>query len=412
MLEKVNYFFNQFSSFAQINPVVSGILGLWGIAVVTFLCRELPVKAMKFFVKHFTIRIVIYSSNDSFHDTLKWLEENNISEKMRSLRLSGTAGDKIISAGFGDHYFFFNNHPFKITRSTEDKGSLYELREKLELITIGRTQTNIRKLLKTISPDIVISMETKIYKWSEGYWEYSHSQVNRKLETVILEDKVKSKLLSHLDNFKKKKCWYQKHGIPYRTGICLYGPPGTGKTSLVKALCDTEKRNLFILNLSTLTDDSIARAFDTVDREAVLLIEDIDTFLASNNRSKSTDSTSATSKLTLSGLLNAIDGVSNSDGRILIVSTNHIESLDPAILRSGRIDLMLKLDFLTNETAKTAMNRFFPGFDFDGLEVRKNITPADLQKLVLTHEDDCVKVSNEILLGERDVELFKSSLIN
>lgn len=220
------------------------------------------------------------------------------------------------------------------------------------------------------------------------------------MNSITLEEKNKVKLIEHLENFKKDKAWYMKHGVPYRTGICLFGPPGTGKTSLVRAICGLDERDLYILNLNVMTDKALEEAVDTVGKNAVLLIEDIDSFKATNKRELTSankdEKASAVSSLTLSGVLNAIDGITASDGRILVITTNRIEDLDAALVRPGRIDLDLNLSYLNDLTAISALQRFYPDFDFPEFKLKKDLTPAELQNLVMQFKDKPLEVLRRI----------------
>ncbi len=239
MLEVLNEGFTSFTAFAKSNPVLSGIVSLWGLGVITFIFREIPNQVWEIFVKQFTVRVVINCRDEAFVNLMKWYQDTGKSNKSRTLRLTDgqSASKKILSAGYGNHYFWFNNYPFKLKRQKEENGNAYYVRENIEIITIGRSQKPLRKILNASNPLLDSTKMTKVYKWQEGYWSFSHDQLVRSLESITLSQKLKLKLINHLKTFKSDKEWYESHGIPYRTGICLYGPPGTGKTSLVKSIC-------------------------------------------------------------------------------------------------------------------------------------------------------------------------------
>jgi chaperone BCS1 len=190
--------------------------------------------------------------------------------------------------------------------------------------------------------------------------------------------------------------WYVQRGLPYRRGYLFYGPPGTGKTSLSLALAGELNLPLYILSLSTssLSDETLTMLFVELPRKCIVLLEDIDcagvyregprqsynsdsddsdsdSDYASEDESKNS-STKAKSKekgkdkekdkggdkdsqptrrrrpsssVSFSGLLNAIDGVASHEGRILIMTTNHRERLDPALIRPGRVDLQVEFGY-------------------------------------------------------------------
>lgn len=406
MFAYLNEVFIQFMGFTKANPVVSGIVSLWGLGVVTFVFREIPNQIWELVVKQFTVRVVVNCKDEAFYNIIQWYDENGYGKKSRTLRLNsgkdGTEdGNQILSAGYGNHYFFFQGLPFRLNRVKEEGGSAFSIREKIEIVTIGRSQKPIRKLLKSCDPNCDMGQLTKVYKWEGEYWSYSHDQVARSIDSITLEKGNKKKLLAHLDTFKRDKAWYLKHGIPYRTGVCLYGPPGTGKTSLVRAICGLDQRDLYVLNLNSITDKGLEEAVDTLKGNSILLIEDIDTFKATNKRVDPKDKESAVSQaLTLSGILNAIDGFTTSNGRILIITTNKPDALDSALIRPGRIDLQLNLDYLSEESVKETLLRFFPQMSFPAFRIREKLTPAELQNLVMQFKNDPMKVLEAISIHE------------
>jgi ATP-dependent 26S proteasome regulatory subunit len=136
----------------------------------------------------------------------------------------------------------------------------------------------------------------------------------------------------------------------------LYGPPGTGKTSLIKAIATKYKSSICILSLRNISDSQFRNALAQVDSRDIVVIEDIDAFAIShsrvNKKVKNPGSDDDDIALTLSGLINAIDGLASGEGRILIATANHPELLDSALTRPGRFDLKVEIGYMTNESMK------------------------------------------------------------
>ena len=128
--------------------------------------------------------------------------------------------------------------------------------------------------------------------------------------------------------------------MPYRRGYLLYGPPGTGKTSFILAIAGDLRMNLCVLSLQdeNLTEESLTLSMETIPNHSLVLLEDVDAIFV---KREATDKRK--NNLSFSGLLNALDGVRTIDGRILFMTTNHKEKLDPALLRPGRADLHVEL---------------------------------------------------------------------
>jgi chaperone BCS1 len=209
----------------------------------------------------------------------------------------------------------------------------------------------------------------------------------------VLPRKTKTDLLEDIRRFVSNKKWYDDLGIPYRRGYLFYGPPGSGKSSLATALAGEIQRDLYVLSLATrgLDDQGLMQLMSRVPSNGVLLIEDIDAAFAERDKSDTTSS-----QVTFSGLLNAFDGVGSRDGQIVIMSTNHIEKLDPALIRPGRVDWQAFLGNAVPEQVAELFLRFFPesgrANEFVEKVAQSEISMAALQNhfIQYTDEDDAV----------------------
>jgi chaperone BCS1 len=178
----------------------------------------------------------------------------------------------------------------------------------------------------------------------------------RPVESVVLRMGLLESLINDVRQFLSRRSWYIERGIPYRRGYLLYGPPGTGKSSAVLAIASAMKMDIAILSLvdSSLDDDNLCQLLSDCPVNSIVLIEDIDCIFV--NRKATLDKPN---KLTFSGLLNAIDGVAAGEGRILFATTNHIERLDAALIRTGRIDRKERVDYATAEQLRRIFVRFY-----------------------------------------------------
>jgi len=222
----------------------------------------------------------------------------------------------------------------------------------------------------------------------------------RVLDSVLLEPGEKEFLLQDVSQFRKSKQRYARLGVPYHRGYLFYGPPGTGKTSLVSALGAYFGLSIYIVNLSDFNDRTLMSAVNSVPRNSVLLFEDIDCMRSSQSRGgadsssgkneaapATKDNVPAQSGITLSGLLNVLDGFHAPAGVLFVMTTNHVERLDPALLRPGRIDYKLYLGKASDHQKMELYRRFFP--DSSETEVREFVeasqaeTMAEFQGLLL-----------------------------
>ncbi|KAI8828984.1 P-loop containing nucleoside triphosphate hydrolase protein [Chytriomyces cf. hyalinus JEL632] len=213
---------------------------------------------------------------------------------------------------------------------------------------------------------------TVIYSADQyGNWRRTRSRPIRPLSTIVLDGETKKNVLNDALEFMKNEKWYGDRGIPYRRGYMFYGYPGTGKTSFVTALAGELKLNIYVISLANkgLTDETLTELMVDTPPRCILLLEDIDAAFvsrsganpaaAASNNNNSTASGTIVTNVTFSGLLNAIDGVAAQEGRILIMTTNHIEKLDPALIRPGRVDVKVLLDKATRAQIKQLFIQFY-----------------------------------------------------
>jgi chaperone BCS1 len=401
------------------NPMIAGAISLWALGSLSFLAKDVPRKIWRWIIKQTTVTLTINNSDDVYDYFLTWYYDTGRSKKSRTLvagnhrygngisisnGASTNTNNIIMSAGYGVHYFIFGCRIFQFFRTEKEANNTTLTKESITIKTFGRSQTHFHKLIKELTPKKDDTDLTVIYKWDsrDNWWNSYGSQASRKFESVILPNEKRNSIVNHIEIFLKEKKWYIDHGIPYRTGIILHGIPGTGKTSLVQALCAKFKKPLHILSLSCISDDMLEEAFKRIPRNSIVLLEDIDTYSVAEKRTKTKSSgNDLLTILTLSGLLNAIDGVVASEGRILIATTNHLDKIDPALSRKGRFNLTVELSYLTQECFKEFFNKFYPDFELkDNIIFKSDITPAHLQALIMDNRKKPQVVLDEVLIKE------------
>ncbi|KAK2040174.1 putative mitochondrial chaperone BCS1 [Colletotrichum somersetense] len=188
----------------------------------------------------------------------------------------------------------------------------------------------------------------------------------RPLGSVILDEGVKEGIVDDVKDFLSRQQWYVDRGIPYRRGYLLFGPPGSGKSSFIQSLAGELDFSVAMINLSEMgmTDDKLAYLLTKLPRRSILLLEDADSAFV-NRRQRDADGYSGAS-VTFSGLLNALDGLAAGEERIAFLTTNHIERLDPALIRPGRVDMMVRIGEATRYQAGRMWDRFYGDVDADG----------------------------------------------
>lgn len=211
--------------------------------------------------------------------------------------------------------------------------------------------------------------KTSIYNsWGTEWRQFGQPRRKRPLDSVILDNGVKERIVQDVKDFLSSHRWYYDRGIPYRRGYLLYGPPGTGKSSFIQALAGELNYDIAILNLSErgLTDDRLNHLLTIIPNRTLVLLEDVDA--AFSNRRVQTDADGYRgANVTFSGLLNALDGVASAEERIIFLTTNHVERLDEALVRPGRVDMTVRLGEATRYQVSCLWDRFYGDIDTQGL---------------------------------------------
>ncbi|KAF2732416.1 P-loop containing nucleoside triphosphate hydrolase protein [Polyplosphaeria fusca] len=218
-----------------------------------------------------------------------------------------------------------------------------------------------------------------------GNWHTVTKSV-RKLDTVDMEEHVKMDLIRDAEDYYKAetKKFYAECGIPYRRGFLFHGPPGTGKSSFSAALAGHLNCDIYMINLSggDITDGRLHSLFLSLPKKCVVVIEDIDSagigreqelsevedvrdlaragspsFIPARARGRGKKGAARPNMVTLSGLLNAIDGNASQEGRLLIMTSNNPDALDEALTRPGRVDKRVHFGYLNEASARSIFMR-------------------------------------------------------
>ena len=250
--------------------------------------------------------------------------------------------------------------PWNIRKFFWHKGSLFYLRsvedkswreQKFSLSVFGTSSRKLKEFLydcKAIYEEQAQG-KTAIYVSQDG-WSLAMTRDQRRMETVVLPQNLKSDFLRDVEEYldPDTRTWYADRDLPYRRGYLMHGRPGTGKTSLIFAAAGRFNLDIYVLNLAKVNDATLDKRLSKLPPRCIILLEDIDVIEATKNRTDEIKQPAA-SGVTLSGLLNALDGVASKEGRVLIMTTNHVDHIDEAVIRPGRVDKMIEFGHANQE---------------------------------------------------------------
>lgn len=298
----------------------------------------------------------------------------------------------------GLHFFRFENRIVAFTRAFEDRETLpYARRAERLFISCLGTDAGILKRIVTIARleylesergKISIYRGTKISNF-DMTWTKAMSRAARPMSTIALDESIKEHFVQDLQRYlnPKTKTWYATRGIPYRRGYLFSGPPGTGKTSLTLAAAGLMGLDIYMINLNSpsLTEDSLSNLFQSLPRTCVVLLEDVDAAGITHKRAQEPEDggdaepsqgQQRRERISLSALLNVIDGVAAQEGRVLVMTSNHTDKIDPALLRPGRVDFSIRFGLATSGTVHKIFKQMFDASDIvsEPCPIRKSIS--------------------------------------
>ncbi|KAL3426893.1 mitochondrial chaperone bcs1 [Phlyctema vagabunda] len=276
--------------------------------------------------------------------------------------------------------------------------------EPLVIMVLGRSVVPIKRFLDTCRDfaekqrEAFVTVRANKSEYHDHAWDTTILRPIRPLETVHFDEAMKAKLVADIRNYldPATRRFYNARGIPYRRGYLLHGPPGTGKTSLSLALAGVFNLELYLVHIPSIREDTdLERLFTLLPPQCIVLLEDIDAVgvkrqLANGSEDEEDSDDNKMdkyirSRVTLSGLLNVLDGISSQEGRIVFMTSNMAHKLDSALVRPGRIDMMIYLGSISQRSAELMFLRMYAPNKSEGApttpDLSQDISAEKLQAL-------------------------------
>ncbi|CAM6100085.1 unnamed protein product [Calypogeia fissa] len=269
------------------------------------------------------------------------------------------------------------------------------------------------KLIQRENRDLQLYTNNKSNRVRGKAWEAVPFLHPASFDSLAFDPTLKAQIVEDLDEFVEGEEFYRRVGKAWKRGYLLYGPPGTGKSSMIAAIANKLRYDVYDLELTEVESNAdLRKLLLQTSNKSIIVIEDIDCSLDLSGQrqqgGKRKDKEGAlleqqqvaravnedTSRVTLSGLLNFTDGLWSSCGseRIFIFTTNFVSKLDPALLRPGRMDMHISLSYCTFLAFKVLAKNFLQMKDhrlFPQLEREMDgcpITPAEVAEILTKHK--------------------------
>jgi chaperone BCS1 len=386
--------------------LISGIIAMCGTAILISF-KQVVIDGFWWLIRIATTTIEISNTHVIFYTLMEYLERTAVL-KLRVVRLMNGPWGQLpyttISAGSGIHFIKLLRRIALITMTENPQGANSWMGEKLsiKIVIMGKHPKFINELrdvldetFHRISYHSESLMKIYTYKGDEkqGDWTDTLSVHKRSLDTIYIPAVQKKRIISAIEEFYNSENDHYRKGIPHHLGLMLYGPPGTGKTSLIQALVSHFDVHICYLHSSELRYTQ--NAMTLLPKNAWIVIEDIDsndvTHLREDNNKEAKKSTRINKngtleqvEFTLDQILNCWDGMLASEGRVLFITTNHPEKIDPVLIRPGRIDMREEIGYVGQESLSQFCESFYgrPA-DFD---IKPRTTVSELQNAVIVNK--------------------------
>lgn len=422
----LNQVLNTYNELTRANPLIATLV-IPILGGIMFYLKDVPKKLWSLFVAYTTVNLSLnnagYDGNiDAFNAFDKWFMQSGYNRFSKNFFMFRQYKEDLfvdevykpyrLGVGHGLHLFFYKGKLFWFRKGRMESGGSEKQKEEIDIYTLGWNHSVFEELIDLFNQKSGMSAEVTVHKYNRDArsWEEAGKLPQRNIETFCMNTELKAEIIRKIGDFISSREWYRSKGLTYKLSSLFQGPPGTGKTTLVRLLASHFKRDLYFLDLSDHNNRSLVDAISLIKPGSFLLLEDIDQAgSAVKDRTKKRElvdvisDASAMNALTMSGYLNAFDGVLGLDNIIIFQTTNHPEDLDEAVKRDGRIDHEFTIGELTSKEIGSYMALMY------------DLTPEEVNRFIYScHSEEWLlpgcEVENAFKEYPTDPDEFMSEL--
>lgn len=393
------------------NPYFGAGFGLFGVGASAAILRKGLQGATVLFRRHYMITLEVPCKDKSYQWLLKWITIKGARKtqhlSVETSFLQNDNGQVRTSYDFipsiGKHLFRYKNNWIQVERTREQQTLDLHMGVPWESVTLTALGNNKQIYFDILEEARHLALQategkTLMYTAMGSEWRpFGHPRRRRPTASVVLDRGITDRIITDCNDFIGNSLWYTQRGIPYRRGYLLYGPPGCGKSSFITALAGKLEYGICLLNLSErgLTDDRLNHLLNVAPEQTIILLEDIDAaFVSRESTLQQKSAYDGLNRITFSGLLNCLDGVASTEARIVFMTTNYIDRLDPALIRPGRIDVKEYIGYCTQYQLEEMFKQFFGDtessrsqqFAQKVFESGQTVSPAQIQGFFMKHK--------------------------
>lgn len=411
LIIQVNMVWSELVSSLSTNPYFGAGFGLFGVGASAAILRKGLQGAVVLFRRHLMITLEVPCRDKSYQWLLKWITIKGARKtqhlSVETSFLQNDNGQVKTSYDFipsiGKHLFQYKNNWIQVERTREQQTLDLHMGVPWESVTLTAFGNNKQIYFDILEEARHLALQategkTLMYTAMGSEWRpFGHPRRRRPTTSVVLDHGITNRIISDCNDFIENSLWYTQRGIPYRRGYLLYGPPGCGKSSFITALAGKLEYGICLLNLSErgLTDDRLNHLLNVAPEQTIILLEDIDAaFVSRESTLQQKSAYDGLNRITFSGLLNCLDGVASTEARIVFMTTNYIDRLDPALIRPGRIDVKEYIGYCSQYQLEEMFKQFFGGsesiiakeFAQKVIDSSTTVSPAQIQGFFMKHK--------------------------